>query len=182
MMGPGRALAKVGVTPNLLTGFGFLLSVVSGWMYFERNLPAGATLLVSMGIVDMLDGAVARASDHPSRFGSVLDHVVDRYAELFIVVGITLGGFVEPVWGFFALFGMVMASYTRARAESAGQLQSVTVGIAERQEKLLLIVAGSLASLFILEGMLVAVILVGILSHVTVIQRLHYAWVHTRGT
>lgn len=182
MMGPGRALAKVGLAPNLLTGLSLLLSAISGWLYFDRNLLAGAILLVAMGVVDMLDGAVARASGQTSNFGGVLDHVVDRYAELFVVVGIVLGGFIQPIWGFFALFGMVMASYTRAKAESVGRLQLVSMGIAERQEKLLLILVGSLVSLFIVEALLVAVILVGILSHITVVQRLHYTWVQTRGT
>lgn len=181
MMRPGKFLARLGATPNSLTVGSVFLSAISGWLYFSRDAVAGAVLLIAAAFLDMMDGAVARASGRTSRFGTVFDHVLDRYAEFFVLLGITLGGFVEPVWSFFALFGMVMASFTRAKAESVGGLESCTVGIAERQEKLILLVAGSFASVVISQALLVAVIVVGVLSHVTVIQRLHFTLVKTRG-
>jgi CDP-diacylglycerol--glycerol-3-phosphate 3-phosphatidyltransferase/archaetidylinositol phosphate synthase len=83
--------------------------------------------------------------------------------------------------GLFALFGMLMASFTRAKAESVGGLRSCTVGVAERQEKLLILIAGSLASTYYPVSLAIAVVLVGVLSHVTVVQRLQYTWVQTGG-
>ena len=71
-----------------------------------------------------------------------------------------------------------MASYTRAKAESIGGLKSCTVGIAERQEKLLLIICGSIIAWMYVSMqrviMNVSFIIVGVLSHITVIQRLSY--------
>lgn len=181
MTGPGRALARLGVSANALTILSLIVSGVSGWYYLNRNAVAGALLLVVAAAVDMLDGAVARTQQRTTRFGAVLDHVLDRYAEFLVVLGIMLGGYVEPFWALFSLFGMIMASFTRAKAESVGGLASCTVGIAERQEKLLLILAGSALSVLFSQALLVAIILVGLLSHITVVQRLHYTLVQTRG-
>ncbi len=74
-----------------------------------------------------------------------------------------------------------MASFTRAKAESVGGLQRCTVGVAERQEKLLILIAGSLASAYYPASLAIAVVVVGALSHVTVVQRLQYTWVQTGG-
>jgi phosphatidylglycerophosphate synthase len=106
----------------------------------------------------------------------VLDHVTDRYAEFFILGGVMLSGTVAPAWVLFALFGMVMASYVRARAEATGRLASCNVGFAGRQEKLALLILGLLLQpvlprLSILEW---AVIAVGAASHITAAQRLLY--------
>jgi phosphatidylglycerophosphate synthase len=133
------------------------------------------------GFIDMLDGAVARATGASSRFGAVYDHVLDRYAEFVVLIGIGLGGFVDWPWVVFALFGMVMASYTRAKAESVGGLSSCTVGIAERQEKIILLLIGSVLEPYFSMALTYCAIAVGLLSHVTVVQRLHYTFKQTRG-
>jgi CDP-diacylglycerol--glycerol-3-phosphate 3-phosphatidyltransferase/archaetidylinositol phosphate synthase len=127
----------------------------------------------------MLDGAVARATKSTSRFGGVYDHVLDRYAEFFALAGIGLGGFSDWVWVLYCLFGIVMASYTRAKAESAGGLKHCTVGVAERQEKLIILLIGSALQPFIAGSLMLAVIVVGTLSHATVVQRLHYTFKET---
>jgi CDP-diacylglycerol--glycerol-3-phosphate 3-phosphatidyltransferase/archaetidylinositol phosphate synthase len=93
------------------------------------------------------------------------------------VIGIVYSGYTDWILGFFALFGMLMASFTRAKAESVGGLQSCTVGIAERQEKLLLLIFSSFLVPFFSKALNYAVILVAVLSHITVIQRLHYTLV-----
>ena len=122
----------------------------------------------------MADGAVARVTNRITLFGGVFDHTIDRYAEFFILFGIVLGDFVDWKIAFFSLFGMLMASFVRGKAESIGGLESCTVGIAERQEKLGLIIIGIIGIYFYDAALSVAVLIVGILSHVTVIQRLLY--------
>jgi phosphatidylglycerophosphate synthase len=129
----------------------------------------------------MLDGAVARATNSATRFGAVYDHVLDRYAEFAILLGIGIGGLVDWIWVVFALFGMIMASFVRAKAESVGGLKSCTVGIAERQEKLLLILAGSFVQPLFSLALPICVFVVGVISHITVVQRLHYTFNQTRG-
>jgi phosphatidylglycerophosphate synthase len=136
-----------------------------------------------MGVIDMFDGAVARASNRVTRFGATFDHVIDRYAEFFIVIGVILGSYTDWLWGVFALFSMLMASFTRAKAESVGGLKSCTVGIAERQEKLIIIIGASIITPLLpsIQILNYAMILVGILSSITVIQRLDYTWKESRG-
>ena len=135
----GTQLGKMGVTPNTITTISLILAILAALAYATKAPLLGALGLVASGTVDMLDGAVARATGKTTKFGAVYDPVLDRYAEFAVLVGIAVGGFTEWIWAVFALFGMVMASYTRARAESSGGLTSCTVGIAERQEKIILL-------------------------------------------
>lgn len=176
----GKALGRYGLTPNALTTISLVVAICAGTAYAFGFPILGALGLLSSGIVDMLDGAVARATKSASRFGAVYDHVLDRYAEFFALAGIGLGGFSDWIWVIFSLFGMVMASFTRAKAESVGGLKRCTVGIAERQEKLIILLIGSVLQPFVTGSLMVAVIVVGVLSHVTVIQRLHYTYRETR--
>ena len=177
----GRLLAKTGLSPNVFTVLSVLVAVVAGYEYCQARAVEGSLLLLLSAVVDMFDGGVARATGRVTKFGATFDHVLDRYAEFFVVSGIVYGRYVDWIVGFFTLFGMLMASFTRAKAESVGGLKSCTVGVAERQEKLLLIVGGSLISPFYPSILWYAVLLVGVLSHVTVLQRLHYTWLQTGG-
>ncbi len=177
----GKKLGKSGISPNMITTVSLAVSFLAGYAYAVKLPVIGAVTLAAAGMIDMLDGALARATGSASRFGAVYDHVLDRYAEFAVLLGIGLGGFVNWPWIVFGLFGMVMASYTRAKAESVGGLSSCTVGVAERQEKIILLLIGSILQPFVSLALTLAVVVVGVLSHVTVIQRLHYAWKQTRG-
>ncbi|MFW9998390.1 MAG: CDP-alcohol phosphatidyltransferase family protein [Candidatus Odinarchaeota archaeon] len=165
-----------------MTALSLVISAFSAYFYAIGDPLLGALFIVLTGVFDMFDGAIARATGKTTRFGTTLDHVTDRYAEYFILCGIILGAYTPWFWGMFTLFGMLMASFTRAKAESVGGLKSCTVGIAERQEKLLILIGGTLLTAIFHEPLLnYAVILVGLLSHVTMGQRLHYAWIQTGG-
>lgn len=177
----GVQLARVGLTPNSMTLLSLLISLVSAGAYIVERPLVGAGLILLMGVADMFDGAIARATQRVTRFGATLDHVADRYAEGVILFGMALGSHLDWTLGFFAFFGMVMASFTRAKAESVGGLARCTVGIAERQEKLLLLIGGSIALAYAPSALNYAALAVGILSNVTVVQRLHFAWVQTGG-
>lgn len=177
----GRYFSSIGLTANTMSALSLVVSAMAGLAYLLGSLIAGAGLLAASGVLDMFDGAIARARGVGTRFGAVLDHVLDRYAEYFVLAGIVIGGYADWFWAVFALIGMLMASFTRAKAESVGGLSSCTVGVAERQEKLILIIAGSILSLWHAAALFYAVVLVGVLSHVTVVQRLAYTWRHTRG-
>jgi phosphatidylglycerophosphate synthase len=172
----GRICLRLGLTPNALTLISLLIGGLAGYTIARGRFFSGVALIVLMGVADMLDGATARAGDLASPFGTVLDHVVDRYAEFVILLGVMLSGAVVAGWAMFALFGMVMASYVRARAESTGLVASCNVGLAGRQEKLGLLCLGMLAQPLLPRFALLqwAVIAVGAVSHVTAVQRLLY--------
>ncbi len=206
MMPVGHALAKTGVTPNKITILTVLIALIAAYYFYLGSLLIGLAFMLLTILMDMFDGAVARAADLSSPFGATLDHTLDRYAEFLFMFGLMIGPmfattkFIPWEWGYFTLFGMIMASFTRAKAESVGGMASCTVGIAERQEKLILTIAGILllavdpldgwmgysttipsviaqwfAVLSITNILTLCILIVGVLSHITVIQRLRYA-------
>ncbi len=177
----GRACLKLGLTPNFLTGLSVVFAIVSGLFFWRNEMLWGVTFMILASFGDMLDGSTARAGNLGTVFGGILDHVMDRYGEFFILAGITLSGAVHPGWGLFALFGMLIASYTRAVAESIGKLENCAVGIMGRTEKFLLIIFGSIMEHFSPIGswpkagwLEFALIIVGLTSTITAIQRLVY--------
>lgn len=174
----GNQLGRLGARPNMITTLSLAVSVGAGIAYALMLPVFGAVGLLASGFVDMLDGAVARATGSATRFGAVYDHVLDRYAEFAVLLGIGFGGLVNWVWVIFCLFGMVMASFTRAKAESVGGLSSCAVGIAERQEKIVILFIGSVLQPILPVALIAAVIIVGLLSHITVVQRLFYTFKH----
>jgi phosphatidylglycerophosphate synthase len=173
----GRFCLRLGLTPNALTLISFLISIICGILFWKRMLIWGAITMALTIFSDMLDGATARAGNMGSLFGGILDHVSDRYAEAVILIGIALSGFVHPGWAMFALFGMVIASYTREAAESIGKIENVSVGAVGRFEKFMVIIAGALLEYFFPGYRLFqyALIVVGVVSYLTSIQRLAYA-------
>jgi len=177
----GRFCFRIGLRPNFITALSLICAIVSGIYFWRNEMLWGVFWLLMTSFTDMLDGSTARAGDVGTVFGGILDHVSDRYGEFFILAGITLSGAVHPGWGIFALFGMLIASYTRAAAESMGKIENCAVGIMGRLEKFILIIAGSIAEHFLPMGtwprggwLELALIIVGVTSFVTAIQRLIY--------
>ena len=177
----GRICLKLGLTPNVLTFISFGVSVGAAVLYWQGFLLWGAVATLITMLTDMLDGATARAGNCGTTFGGILDHVSDRYAEAAILLGVAAYGFtsgnVNPVWAMFALFGMIIASYTREAAESQGKIDNVAVGAVGRLEKLIILMLGSAAEFFFPGYNLLtySLIVIGILSYITSIQRLFYA-------
>ena len=173
----GSALARLGLPPNLVTLLSLAVAAGCGYALYLGNLYLGLLLLALAGFMDVVDGAVARASSKASGFGGVLDKVVDRYVEFALLLGLMLGGFLR--WGVFALFGIVMASYSRAEAQAALGEGCVKGGLMERQEKLLLLALGMLLYPALPSSIDYAAIVVGALSHATAAQRLLRAWAYS---
>ena len=173
----GRLCLRVGLTPDMLTLLSLCIAGLAAYLIAQDAFLLGILAILLMTAADVLDGATARAGGTANSFGTLLDHAVDRYAEFLILLGIMLSGVVAPGWAMFALFGMVMASYVRARAEASGKVASCDVGFAGRPEKLTLLCIGMLLQPFFPQLRLLqwAVIAVGVVSHITALQRLLYA-------
>ncbi len=177
----GKICYRLGLRPNFLTGLSVMSAMVAGLFFWKGNFLWGAIWMLITAFTDMLDGATARAGKIGTVFGAILDHVADRYGEFFILAGITMSGAVHPGWGLFALFGMLIASYTRAAAESIGKIENCAVGIMGRLEKFLVIMAGSVIEIFLPAGpfpkggwLEFALIIAGVTSLVTAVQRMLY--------
>lgn len=178
----GKVCHRMGLTPNFLTGVSLVCAVVSGIFFWKDSMGWGVFWMLMASFADMLDGSTARAGNTGTVFGGILDHVSDRYGEFFILAGITMSGAAHPGWGLFALFGMLIASYTRAAAESIGKLQNCAVGIMGRLEKFILIIFGAIMEIYFPTGtwprggwLEFALIIVGATSTITSVQRLVYA-------
>lgn len=168
---------KLGLTPNFLTGVSLACALASGILFWQKQLIWGLVLMALTSVTDMLDGATARAGNMGTVFGGILDHVSDRYGEFFILAGLGLSGLAHHGSALFALFGMLIASYTRAAAESIGNLPTCAVGIMGRLEKFIIIVAGVLLEYFLPGRNFLdyCLIVVGAASVITSIQRLVFA-------
>ena len=172
----GKASLRLGLTPNFWTLFSLFSGALAGLALGFASYWLGLLALVVMNITDMLDGATARAGNMGTDFGTVLDHTCDRYGEFFLYAGLMLGGAISPALGIFTASGVVMASYVRAKAESAGKLKSCNVGLAGRQEKLILTILGLiLFAVNVPLGGQICIFLAGLISHVTAVQRLLFA-------
>ena len=122
------------------------------------------------GFFDALDGVVARLFGSVTVFGGFLDSMLERYADALILVGLVLGGFADVFWGLLALMGSLLVSYSRARAEAAG-VKMETVGLAERAERVLILVVASFVTLIWRDALWWGVVLLAVLTNLTVLQR-----------
>lgn len=167
---------RMGLTANHVSAAGFLLALLSAvsyatWHgYRPFSLVLAAALLLLSGFCDALDGALARVYGAATRFGGFLDSLMDRYADALVLCGIIYGGLCDLLWGLLALIGSLLVSYARARAEAAG-VGMESVGLAERPERILILVFSTLAATFWLNAVYWAVILLAFLTNLTVLQR-----------
>lgn len=166
---------KIEINPNIVTLIGLFISIFSGVLYASGNLVAGALFIILSGVCDIIDGAIARSQNRRTKFGGFLDSTCDRFADAAIIIGIMYGGFIDPVLGALAIHSSLTVSYVRSRSEQEGL--KCSVGIAERAERLLIIILGSfIAAIF--GGshtiMLITMALLTVLSYVTIFQRIYH--------
>ena len=134
----------LGVRPSVLTGVALLLAALAGglalavrWTTPILFLPV-AFLIFFSGVFDVLDGEIARRTGTASRQGDFLDHVVDRYADLLILLGIAASGFVHPILALVALVSLLMTSYMGTQAQAVGAGRSYG-GLLTRADRLVLL-------------------------------------------
>ena len=167
-----RALLRAHVRPNHLTMLGLGVSIVAACALAQGRLRVGAVLLALAGLFDFFDGSLARLANSVSPFGAFLDSVVDRYSDLVVLLGVVLyyhraadttGVFLTMV----ALVGTIMTSYTKARAQSIGV--ACEIGLIERPERLIMLIAGATFNL-----LTPAMIALAVLTNLTALQRIVY--------
>lgn len=147
-----QLLIKLGITPNMVTVLGLMLNVLATVILVygaektnrgEHSIIAWAGLVLLIGgLMDMIDGRLARVGNMESKYGALFDSVLDRYSEMVMFLGICYyliahDYFLSSLFAFIALIGSVMVSYTRARAEGLGV--NASVGFMQRPERILLI-------------------------------------------
>jgi CDP-diacylglycerol--glycerol-3-phosphate 3-phosphatidyltransferase len=170
-------LLRVGLSPDAVTVTGTLGVVVGALVFFPRGQFLLGTVVVTLAVLtDLLDGAMARKLGRTGKFGAWLDSTCDRLADAAIFSGLVLwftGDGDDRLLAAVALFCLVaggLVSYAKARAEGLGL--RCDVGLAERAERLILVLGGTLLAGFGLDvALAVALWLLAVASAVTVVQR-----------
>lgn len=163
---------RIPVSANQVTVAGFLINVVAAVLVYREAFIAGGVVFLIGSILDIFDGAVARARGEAGPKGAIIDSVLDRFSEAIMFVALALvfardGNEVAVAAVIIALSSSLLTSYLRAKAESLGL--DGTHGLMARAERVVLIAA---ALLFAPLGALPwGIILLAILSTITVLQR-----------
>jgi len=168
-----RQLHALGLGPMSASVLGMLLAIGSSVCYYLSSnnsslLTLAAVLLLLSGFFDALDGAIARLYGQATKFGAFCDSLIDKVGEMLVLSAIVLAGLCSTFWGLWAISSSILVSYTRARGESEGA--NMKVGIAERPERLLVLVVSTLVG-FVDLG----IVAISTLATVTVVQRVHHA-------
>ena len=176
----GAGLGRLGLTPNVVTVLGLGVQGIVSWLILDGRLFAAALVAVLAALADGFDGAVAKARGMSSRFGAVLDSTTDRLTDALYFLPIAWLYAVDPdiaerdePWvGALALTALVFSfliSYVRARAEGMGF--DAKVGIAERAERLILLVLG-----LAFDQVPAALVVLTVLTVITFLQRLVHVY------
>lgn len=176
----GGRLGELGVKPVDLTVTGLLLSVLA-FLSSMKNSPLYYTVFVALsGLMDMLDGPVARATGKASPLGAFLDSFLDRVSDALLIV--SLVNFGLDWWLVTSLLvASLLISYSRARAESLG-VSLEGVGLVERSERMILLAATAvLLAVNFAVGFTVFILFLA-LSVETVAHRFIYVVLALRGS
>ena len=148
--GPVQFVAKpfirMNVHPNTVTYLSLLFAFIGSMiLILTGNELIFGILVFSVGFLDGVDGAVARASGKSSTVGAFTDSLIDKAAEALLILGIAirfsniaLFGLNMDVWAFLCLFGWIMTSYARSRAETMG-VTDLDIGLGARSERLFIL-------------------------------------------
>ncbi len=175
-----RLLGNWGISPNAVSLFGCMLTIVVAAILATGHPQLAGILLIFTLAFDAIDGALARLTGQITRFGAFLDSTLDRWTEvalygalvwLFLDTGDSMGVLLATG----AMAGSLMVSYTRARAEGIG-LQCKE-GILTRFERLTFLIAG-----LIFNQVVWALWIIAVLAAVTAIQRIWVTWKATQST
>ncbi|MFC7199594.1 CDP-alcohol phosphatidyltransferase family protein [Halospeciosus flavus] len=187
------ASVRLGLTPDAISVVAFLVAIAAGGAFYVAGggspvtppapspvlYAVGALLVFTNGWLDLLDGAVARETDVDSPGGDLLDHVLDRYADVVIIAGLA-AGIDSYGLGFAAVTGVLLTSYLGTQVEAVG-LEREYGGLLGRADRLALV--GIVGAISVVIPAVAGVSLVGwllglfaVVGHITAFQRFWGAW------
>lgn len=140
-------LTAIALALSLLAGIVLYLSSEEGYEYF---LLLAAGIIALSGLLDALDGKVAKIAGKASKRGDFLDHVADRYADIFIMAGVILSAYCGWIIGIFALTGVFMTSYLGTQAQAVGVRRDYG-GVLGRADRLALLIIIPIAQYALME-------------------------------
>jgi phosphatidylglycerophosphate synthase len=174
-------LYRLGVSANQLSLLSVISAIVAGAAFCVHVLPLAIVAIACNALFDALDGCLARSSNSESRQGDLIDHVLDRYSDIFIFGGITIGGYVAWQIGLIAIVGVLMTSYLGTQAQALGIGRNYS-GLLGRADRLVLVFFVALFSLVFSETIIWfsllgwMMVFVAIASNITALQRFYLAY------
>jgi archaetidylinositol phosphate synthase len=173
-----KPLGGLGITPNHLTMLGIALAGVTAYIYTKvpgnkEYLLYAAGMFIVSGFVDAIDGVLARSTEKVTKFGGFFDSVADRYSDAIVYSGVIAAGLCNLWAGLLALFGSMLVSYARARAEMEG-VKMAGIGLAERAERMIFLALCTAVSYWYPEVLNYGIMILAVLAHLTVLQRSLY--------
>lgn len=186
------AARMVTVNPNTVSWVAFLAAVGAGVALFVGGGPAlglALFLILVNSFLDALDGKIAKLAGRASLRGDFLDHVLDRYADVFLIGGVAFSAYCRLPIGTLALLGVLLTSYMGTQAQAVGQGRRYA-GLLGRADRLVLLFLGGLVQLLVAPnataiwglGPLAAqplewfMVLFAVLGHATALQRAWETW------
>jgi CDP-diacylglycerol--glycerol-3-phosphate 3-phosphatidyltransferase len=161
----GESLRRTGLSPDHFTVLGLCVAAASAVAIGAGKMQLGLLLVICSALPDLLDGALAKASNSASQRGAFFDSVVDRVSDSFLFGGVQFS--IVP----FAILGAsLIISYERAKAESLGLYAKG--GLMERAERIILLCFGLLFDSLLKWVMVVMLVLVVM----TAVQRFVKVW------
>jgi len=144
MLGPIERRLIGRVSPNFITAVSLVMCALTGIAAASGHLGWAVWLYVAAGILDILDGRIARIDGKQTAAGALFDSVSDRWGELFVFLGYAWYLHQTPwMLAVIGAFGAsMMVSYTRARAEGLGI--ALSGGLMQRAERIVLVTGGTL--------------------------------------
>jgi archaetidylinositol phosphate synthase len=139
-----NAISWAALVAAIIAGIGFYLGG-AGWLALSLLL-----LLVS-AYLDALDGKVAKMFGKASPRGDFIDHVFDRYADIFLLGGVAFGLYCSLQVGAVAIIGVLLTSYMGTQAQAVGQGRRYR-GLLGRADRLVLLFVGGLLQLVVASG------------------------------
>jgi CDP-diacylglycerol--glycerol-3-phosphate 3-phosphatidyltransferase len=178
-----RKFVEWKLSPDIFNYVGGAFGLLAGIAFANNELALGGWLILFGGLADIFDGRIARARGIGSNYGEFLDSMLDRFAEMFVFIGIAL--YFEPTWWamtatVLASGGSMMVSYARAKGEAVGV--DCRGGIMQRAERLVVLAVASLLDAPVTTALgwipgailLAAVTLIGLGSLGTAVYRTVY--------
>lgn len=172
-------LARSRLKPNTLTWLALATSVIAAGTIVTSHLLISGVLVLLAGLLDILDGTLARLTNQTTRFGALLDSTFDRISEAVVLLGLLVlyareGGGVEVVLVFLAMVSSFITSYIRARAEGLGI--DCPVGLFTRTERVIILALGLFWGQFYKFSILIALLVLAVFGLISICQRLMYVW------
>ncbi|MCQ8904086.1 MAG: CDP-alcohol phosphatidyltransferase family protein [Methanothrix sp.] len=186
-----KPFARLGLHPIAWSVLSLPLAFAGMLLLGRGELIQGLLMFLAAGAMDVIDGAVARATSTVTLLGAYIDGVLDRYVEILLIMGLMLflGDRIDlrlSLLFSLLIFGSLMTSFVRAYADHRGLVRDQEAlsrmgGVLERAERLMLLYACIISGMYSIDLLVLILTITALLANLTVIQRVFLILNYARG-